>query len=126
MNGVESRNFGFLGQNDLLWLHCAVRAELYAFDDPNASLVKSRQLAEYLALRVAAEHGVETAGMTFNDVLRQLGTASSRVFSRTRTSFESSTLVSSGDDLETTQERDFTNIDDMMSRMGQNTGGDHA
>ncbi len=69
---IESLNFGFLAPHDPLLVTSAARAEAYALDDPNTSLIKTRQFSEYLARHVAAHHGLETIQMEFRGVLRIL------------------------------------------------------
>ncbi|MGZ0172962.1 MAG: type I restriction endonuclease [Planctomycetales bacterium] len=69
----QSVNFEFLAKHgDILVRHGAL-AERYVFDDPNAALVKIRQLAETLAREVAARIGLASgAETTFRDVERSL------------------------------------------------------
>ena len=55
---VLSPNFGFLS-NELPSLYpFIVRAERYLFDDPNTSMLKTRQFAEGLTQRIAAYAGL--------------------------------------------------------------------
>jgi type I restriction enzyme, R subunit len=69
----QSVNFGFLAKHgDILVRHGAL-AERYVFDDPNAAMVKIRQLAETLAREMAARIGLACgADATFRDVERSL------------------------------------------------------
>jgi Domain of unknown function (DUF4145) len=69
---IQSRNFGFLTEHDPLLTTCGARAECYVFDDPNTSLVKTRQFGELLARHVAARFGFDARGMEFGSVLRTL------------------------------------------------------
>jgi type I restriction enzyme R subunit len=69
----QSVNFGFLAKHgDILVRHGAL-AERYVFDDPNAALVKIRQLAETLARQMASRIGLACGtDTTFRDVERSL------------------------------------------------------
>ena len=70
---MRSTNFSFLEAYDPLLVRYAALAERYVQDDPNSSLVKSRQFAELLAQHVAVSVGVEADGDDrFLDVLRSL------------------------------------------------------
>jgi type I restriction enzyme R subunit len=55
---IRSVNFGFLRSYAPLLDQLAAHAERYCFDDPNTSLIKSRQLVESLAQETAARVGV--------------------------------------------------------------------
>ena len=69
----SSVNFGFLATHDVVLLRHAVLAERYVFADPNAALVKIRQLAETLAKSVAAQVGLPCSDEDkFRDVERSL------------------------------------------------------
>lgn len=57
-SGSESPNFGFLRRHDALLVRLGSLAELYALSDPNASLLKARQLAEALLQAAAAHLGI--------------------------------------------------------------------
>jgi hypothetical protein len=72
----SSVNFGFLAKHgDILVRHGAL-AERYVFNDPNAALVKIRQLAETLARQMVARIGLASGGdTTFRDVERSLNDA---------------------------------------------------
>ena len=70
---LASPNFAFLARHDRVLLQHAALAERYVFEDPNAALVKIRQLAETLAKTVAAQVGLPCGdGDTFRDVERSL------------------------------------------------------
>jgi len=58
----------------------AVRAERYVFDDPNTSLMKSRQFAEFLCNFVARRNGLDPADLNFQAVEQLL--ARQRLVSR--------------------------------------------
>jgi hypothetical protein len=62
---MTSRNFGFLGEYDPLLVEYGLRAEAYAYSDPNASLIKSRQFAEVLAKSTAYHAGMDCRESTF-------------------------------------------------------------
>ena len=68
-NVPASPNFTFLSEHDPLLVTYAARAERYVFDDPNTSVLKTRQFAELLARHVAARSGFETQSEEFADVL---------------------------------------------------------
>ena len=53
--GVSS-NFDFLAAEDERFARLATLVERYFFDDPPASLIKLRQLGEFIAKDVAAWH----------------------------------------------------------------------
>ena len=55
---LNSPNFAFLGKHDSVLLRHAALAERYVFEDPNTALIKTRQLAEALAMGVASKVGV--------------------------------------------------------------------
>lgn len=57
-NQPFSPNFGFLASSLPSIYPFIVRAERYLFDDPNTSMLKSRQFAEGLTQRIAASAGV--------------------------------------------------------------------
>ncbi|MCS7469563.1 type I restriction-modification system endonuclease [Stieleria sp. ICT_E10.1] len=57
---LRSPNFQFLHQVDPLLVDLGARAERYALDDPNTSIIKIRQLGELLAQSVAAKYGIDT------------------------------------------------------------------
>jgi len=70
--GVHS-NFSFLVPQDERLARLGALAERYFFDDAPSSLIKLRQLAEFLAKEVAARHGLlPTNNVTFDEVLRTL------------------------------------------------------
>src|SRR5215813_3921810 len=70
--GVHS-NFGFLGAQDERLARLGALAERYFFDEAPSSLIKLRQLAEFLAKEVAARHGLlPKNNVTFDEVLRTL------------------------------------------------------
>jgi type I restriction enzyme R subunit len=70
--GVSS-NFDFLAKQDQRLANLGALAERYFFDDAPSTLIKLRQLAEFLAKDVAARHGLlPTTSATFDDVLRTL------------------------------------------------------
>lgn len=64
MNTISKRgrspNFWFLEEHDPFLVTVAATAERYVFEDPVASLVRLRTLAELLAKRAAAQHGIHT------------------------------------------------------------------
>jgi type I restriction enzyme R subunit len=68
-NAINSLNFGFVHAHDPLLELYAARAERYVFDDPNTSVIKQRQFAEFLARHVAAFHGIETVAEDFRQTL---------------------------------------------------------
>jgi len=57
---LSSPNFQFLEKIDPLLVELGVRAERYALDDPNTSMIKVRQLGELLAQVVASRNGIST------------------------------------------------------------------
>ena len=59
-NTIKSLNFQFLEGVDSLLVELGARAESYALDDPNTSILKTRQLNELIAQYVAAKHGIDT------------------------------------------------------------------
>jgi type I restriction enzyme R subunit len=70
--GVSS-NFDFLSVQDERLARLGALAERYFFDDAPATLIKLRQLAEFLAKEVAARHGLlPSNAVTFDEVLRTL------------------------------------------------------
>ena len=74
--GVSS-NFDFLAVEDERLARLGVMAERYFFDDAPSTLIKLRQLAEFLAKEVAARHGLlPSNAVTFDEVLRTLKTRS--------------------------------------------------
>ena len=69
---ASSQNFGFLLDYDPLLVEYAQKAELYAFTDPNTSLVKTRQFGECLAKSAAAHAGMDCTQTNFDDTIRLL------------------------------------------------------
>lgn len=70
--GVSS-NFGFLAAQDERFARLGALAERYFYDDAPSTLIKLRQLAEFIAKEVAARHGLlPSNAATFDDVLRTL------------------------------------------------------
>jgi type I restriction enzyme, R subunit len=70
--GVSS-NFEFLAAQDERLARLGVPAERYFFDDAPSTLIKLRQLAEFLAKEVAARHGLlPSNAVTFDEILRTL------------------------------------------------------
>src|ERR1700681_39516 len=68
-----SSNFDFLAAQDERLARLGALAERYFFDDAPATLIKLRQLAEFLAKEVAARHGLlPSNAVTFDEVLRTL------------------------------------------------------
>ena len=57
MAATPSPNFSFLLQVDQILVDLGARAEKYAFTDPNAALVKTRQLAEMLLKQITMRSG---------------------------------------------------------------------
>src|ERR1700716_1364720 len=55
--GVSS-NFGFLAAQDERFARLGALAERYFFDDAPSTLIKLRQLGEFIAKDVAARHGL--------------------------------------------------------------------
>jgi len=71
--GAASLNFDFLGHHDPGLPQIAALAERYFADDPPASLIRLRQLAEVLAKEIAARHALLPKGRaSFDDVLSLL------------------------------------------------------
>ena len=66
---LRSRNFECLRDYDPLLVEYGLRAELYANSDPNASLLKSRQLAEVLAKSTACHAGMDCTENTFEETV---------------------------------------------------------
>ncbi|MFK4635466.1 hypothetical protein ABIF02_007993 [Bradyrhizobium elkanii] len=70
--GVHN-NFSFLVLQDERLARLGALAERYFFDDAPSTLIKLRQLAEFLAKEVAARHGLLPASnVSFDEVLRTL------------------------------------------------------
>lgn len=70
--GVSS-NFDFLASEDERFARLGALAERYFFDDAPSTLIKLRQLAEFLAKEVAARHSLlPKQSATFDEVLRSL------------------------------------------------------
>lgn len=70
--GVSS-NFAFLATQDERFARLGALAERYFADDPPATLIKLRQLGEFIAKDVAARHALlPSSAATFDDVLRAL------------------------------------------------------
>src|SRR5712672_1612347 len=70
--GVSS-NFDFLAAQDERFARLGALAERYFFDDAPSTLIKLRQLGEFIAKEVAARHGLlPSDAVTFDDVLRHL------------------------------------------------------
>lgn len=68
-----SSNFDFLVAQDERFARLGALAERYFFDDAPSSLIKLRQLGEFIAKDVASRHGLlPTNSATFDDVLRAL------------------------------------------------------
>jgi type I restriction enzyme R subunit len=55
---IETANFGFLAKHDVQLMRLGALAERYFGDDPNTSLIKLRQFAEFLAQLTAAKTGL--------------------------------------------------------------------
>ena len=68
----QSRNFAFLAEVDGTLVVYATRAERYIFDDPNTSLLKTRQFCERLGRHIAALSGLEMTENRFADTLSAL------------------------------------------------------
>lgn len=66
---LTSRNFEFLRGYDPLLVEYALRAELYVYSDPNASLFKSRQFGELIAKSTASRAGMDCAEMSFEETV---------------------------------------------------------
>lgn len=71
-SAVQSPNFWFLAAHDEPMVELAARAERYVFDDPNACLLKLRQLAERIARYIAEHAAIDISGLAQIDVLRTL------------------------------------------------------
>lgn len=70
--GVPS-NFDFLAVHDERLARLGALAERFFFDDPPSSLIKLRQLGEFLAKEVAARQGLlPVSSVSFDEVLRTL------------------------------------------------------
>ena len=70
---AQSLNFAFLVDDDPLLDAYAAQAERYVFEDPNAALIKLRQLVEMMAQLVSTHFGWAADGDSrFLDVLREL------------------------------------------------------
>jgi type I restriction enzyme R subunit len=70
--GVSS-NFKFLAAQDERLARLGALAERYFFDDAPSTLIKLRQLVEFIAKDVAARHGLlPSESVTFDEVLRTL------------------------------------------------------
>lgn len=77
MSRAESSNFSFLVDQDPLLHEIGCSAEAAFFSDPNAALVKLRQLAEHLTRNVAAHLGIPSdKDINFFDLI---GTVRSRI-----------------------------------------------
>jgi len=59
---TQSHNFQFLEAIDPVLVELGARAELYALDDPNTSMLKTRQLGELLAQSTASKYGIRIDG----------------------------------------------------------------
>jgi len=62
----QSPNFQFLEKVDPLLVELGARAECYSLDDPNTSMIKSRQLGELLAQIIASKNGIRTKFKPFS------------------------------------------------------------
>jgi len=70
--GVSS-NFDFLASQDERLARLGALAERYFFDDAPSTLIKLRQLGEFISKEVAARHGLlPSNAVTFDDTLRAL------------------------------------------------------
>src|SRR5258705_12393033 len=70
--GVSS-NFDFLGAQDERLARLGALAERYFVDDAPSTLIKLRQLGEFIAKEIAARHGLlPSSAAVFDDVLRTL------------------------------------------------------
>jgi len=68
-----SSNFKFLASQDERFARLGALAERYFFDDAPSTLIKLRQLGEFIAKEVAARHGhLPSSAAPFDDVLRTL------------------------------------------------------
>lgn len=73
MSQSVSPNFEFLNEHQPVLIRLAQAAERFVFEDPNTSLIKSRQLAESLAKAVASQAGLPCGQeVAFADVEREL------------------------------------------------------
>ena len=71
--GKRSGNFEFLTAQDERLARLGALAERYFYDDAPAALIKLRQLAEFMAKDVAAQHALlPSPSVSFDDVLRTL------------------------------------------------------
>lgn len=69
----QSLNFAFLAAHEPLLVRYAAQAERYVFEDPNAALIKLRQLIEGIAQLAAAHLGWDADGdARLLDILRHL------------------------------------------------------
>ncbi|MFQ6239691.1 type I restriction-modification system endonuclease [Sinorhizobium meliloti] len=70
---MHSANFEHLKEHSIQLFRLGFLAERFFTDDPNTSLIKSRQFAELLTKEIAARTGnYRTAFENFNDLLRHL------------------------------------------------------
>ena len=70
--GVSS-NFEFLAAQDERFARLGALAERYFFDDAPSTLIKLRQLGEFIAKDIAARHGLlPSNAVTFDETLRTL------------------------------------------------------
>jgi type I restriction enzyme R subunit len=70
--GVSS-NFSFLAAQDEQLARLGALAERYFFDDAPSTLIKLRQLVEFITKDVAARHGLlPSESVTLDEVLRTL------------------------------------------------------
>jgi hypothetical protein len=67
-----SLNFKFLREDNCLLDEYALRAELTVYDDPNTSLIKTRQVGELLAKSTAAYAGMDCTDNTFDETIALL------------------------------------------------------
>lgn len=65
----ESKNFEFLKDYEPLLVEYGLRAELYAYADPNTSLAKTRQFGELLGLSIAIHAGMDCTANSYDEVL---------------------------------------------------------
>ena len=70
--GSTSVNFHFLVEAFPVESEYAVRAERYVFQDPNTSLLKSRQFAEFIAARLMLGAKLDPMVYTFEERVREL------------------------------------------------------
>ena len=66
---LRSPNFSFLAEQDPDLALFAIRAERYVFDDPNTSIMKSRQFAELIAKAASRSCGFDTEGDEFGSIV---------------------------------------------------------